>query len=92
MVGKNIHDPRYGLTSPEGPPPREGKRLGEGRLSVVLCLKDETLADMGLLLSPNSTPELPRVVILDARKKGPLGLTSTFLLTMHLGERSAMRN
>ena len=61
-------------------------------MSVVLRLKGETLAEMGLLLSPNSTPELPRVVILDARKKGPLGLTSTFLLTMHPGERKAMRN
>ena len=41
---------------------------------------------------PFRTPELPSMVILDARKKGPLGLTSTFLLLRHLGECLAMRN
>ena len=37
------------------------------------------------------TLELPTVVIWAARKKGPLGLTSTFLLLMHPRERLAKR-
>ena len=55
---------------------------------MSLCLrKGKTLVP-----SPYGTPELPTMVIRDARKRGPLGLMSTSLLLMHLGEWLAMRN
>ena len=74
-----------------GPPIKGGwTAQGEGSGFVFRFWKGETL-DPDPIFYP-STPELPSMVILDARKKGPLGLTSTFLLLMHLGEWLAMRN
>ena len=61
---------------------------GSGARGFVLFRKDRTLAPD---LTPPRNLELPTVVIWAARKKGPPGLMSTFLLPMHPSERLAKR-